>query len=1752
MDLDKLARKRGSVKAKLTVFEKFVDNLLIAYPNFLIDDQNLFLELEQRSERSQTFLDEFEDIQGQIDVLSDDFDAQLKEREKFEKSFYAVCSSAKRFLMSSNSIQGSNQCSQSIGPSNNHASNISVGSQLGTQISQQGSQQGYIVGGQVGQVSQQPLSNNVDVTGVRLPVIEMMTFNGEYDKWLEFRDTYQSLIHENAKLADIQKYHYLRAYLGPNILEIIASLEFSASNYQGAWDLICNRFNNNRILIQNHVKALFSMIKIQDESSTNLRKIVDSVAKHLRALKTLNEPTDTWDTLIIYLITTKLDDSTLRKWEEFKAGCTVPTLDDLNTFLKARADLLESLEYSKSDTKQYKPELRSHKKVKSFYGNGELSDQPQTQHKCSFCRKEHYIQSCSDFLKLSVKERVEQAKRKKLCLNCLRYGHIYQRCYSGSCKQCKEKHNTLLHIDKKNENTKSQENTEGNVNLHSRNVQTNQVLLSTVLINVFDKNSKAHAARALLDAGSQSSFLTESFCDKLKLNKMSTNITINSLNETESRCKNKCNLRIQSRLNSFTTEIMCLLVPQITGLLPNFEIDMGNLEIPENIKLSDPSFNVPGHIDMLIGADLFWDLICVGQVKLGKNGPYLQKTKFGWVVSGRVQPNLCATVHCNFVQNTDIEKQLTRFWEIEEFPNVKPFSAEERACEEHFLKNYKRDEAGRFVVTLPLLDSVEKLGDSYKAALQRFQSLERKFARDVEFKKQYHNFITEYHNLGHMAISEDFNETKNDKNIVYYMPHHGVLKETSLTTKLRVVFDASCSTTSNYSLNDLQMVGPTIQSDLFTILLRYRKHDYVICADVEKMYRMCRINPSQKGLQRILWRENPNLPIETYELLTVTYGTKSAPYLAIRCLYQLGLENECEYPNASKSIREDFYVDDLLSGSNSIESTIRLANQITEILAKAGFHLRKWVSNSCKILEGIQTTNKSDIIDLGTHENTKTLGLIWNGQRDCFLYKIGSNFNSRITKRSVLSEISQIFDPLGLLSATIIFAKIILRDIWLDKIDWDQSLSHTLHTRWLQFRDDLPALNNLNIDRQVTCKGFISAEIHGFSDASSHAYGACVYVKSLNNNNEAFVSLTCAKSKVAPLKTQSIPRLELTAALLLSRLVDKVRSSLDLPISKIVYWCDSTIVLGWLRTPPNLLQVFVANRVSAIQDLTNIDSWRHVPTQDNPADYVSRGVKPSALLNLKNYWSGPRWLTSTEDCWPDMQFYDDALPDLRKVATLSLSTDFTNIDFDSYSDLSHLERIIAYCLRFKNNSLKTKENKITGPLRSNEINNASMALIKISQSESFGKEISKLKIHSSLDKGNKLVKLNPFIDEYDILRVGGRLGNSNFKFNKKYPIVLSSKHKLTELLFVREHKRLLHAGPQLLLANIREQFWPIAGRNLARKTFHRCICCFKVKPEPVNPIMGNLPATRVNPAPPFFTTGVDYAGPFFIRDRQGRGFKVTKAYICLFVCFVTRAIHLELVSDLTSEAFIAALRRFVARRGRPAQVFSDNGTNFIGAHNQLKFFGEFLNKNAETLTEQIENEGISWSFIPAHSPHFGGLWEAGVKATKYHLKRVAGNASLTFEKFYTLLVQIEAVLNSRPLCPLSCDPSDYTPLTPSHFIIGRPLVSVADQELMQVPVNRLSHFQQIQSLQQHFWARWSMEYISELQQRSKWRENQEALKINDLVVIKDDHLPTYKWLLGRIECLHPGKDGIARVATIRTKNGNIKRSFAKICPLPID
>lgn len=1710
-DLKTLISQRSTIKARMTIFQNYLEPLKLIEVNKM--SSVIFSDLQLRLERFKHLFDMFDNVQNKIEMISEgNLDVQIAKRETMESSFCTLIATAQTILDANiSNTKSPNSQEGSVHSSCAHSNNLNI----------------------------------------KLPTINLPVFDGNYLHWLEFRDTFDSLINQVDMIPQINKFHYLRNSLKGAAAVVIQSIEFSGDNYKLAWDLLCNRYNNKRILTNNHLKALFQFEPLHKESYRAIRFMIDTYTKNLRSLENLKEPTESWDTLIIFIMTSKLDSVTARKWEEYRGESTSsPTLKDFLQFLRNRADFLETVQFKGDVSKTEKQIPKETKYTKSFVSS---SSGIAYNKSCILCKQSHLLYECSKFKEMALEDKFKEVSKFKLCSNCLRQGHHHSQCRMGPCRFCKKKHNSLLHrfnpnYNPNNSNTKnnlestSDNNLPSNLSKDSPNSfpnpvslstrMSNQVLLCTAEVEILDSNTnKTYLGKALLDSGSQSSFLTESAKNKMNLLCSNKNqMLISGINDTVTKVGESCNITIKSRSSSFTIDVSCFIIPQITSLLPSVEVDTTKIDLPSNITLADPNFFRPSEIHILLGADVFWDIVESNQIKTGRNKPTLQSSKLGWLVAGPTgSTHLSNNIKCNFSQ--EIRESLAKFWEIEEISSrSNVLSKCEELCESHFIQTTRRLPNGRFSVMIPLSEKPEDaLGESYAIAKRRFLNLERKLSKSPDVKRDYAKFIHEYASLGHLT------EIQNPK-FGYYLPHHSVIREQSESTKLRVVFDASCKTSSGKSFNDIQLVGPVVQDDLLSILLRFRQNTYVVTGDIEKMYRQILVDESQRHLQLILWRDDENQALKTLQLNTVTYGTASAPFLSTRCLVQLG--EECPDLAVAEVLKHDFYVDDLNTGSDTKVQLKHLIAGVIQTLNEACLPLRKFRTNAPDIFDNLHISN--EIQDFS--KQATVLGLNWSPDQDILQFSISTNINTNFTKRTILSKSCQIFDPLGLLSACTIVPKIILQKLWQLKLDWDDPIPVDLNKDWRNFESNIGDIANIKIPRHVLCPSPIVIEAHCFSDASQVAYSACIYLKSIDKFGNYSVRLLCAKARVAPLKPElTIPRLELMGALLGARLHNKVIKSLRVKINKSVFWTDSTIVLGWIKTKPKTLKMFVCNRIQEIRDLTNDCSWRHVPTNENPADFSSRGVAIQSLGNNELWWTGPNFLSKSEDDWPQNKC-EVNLPETK--VTCSIQIQESIIPFQRYSKLSKLQRVTAYIFRFINNCKVMVSARQKGELTNDELQNALINLAKISQRESFPNEIHNLKNTTLLNRKSNILSLNPFLDKYGVLRVGGRIQNATHcPYNQIHPILIDSKHTFTKLLFMYEHNRLLHCGPQQLLSSVREQFWPTGGRVLSKSTVNKCYTCTRLKAKPVQQLMGNLPPFRVTPAPPFESCGADFAGPFFIINRKGRGAKSFKCYLCLFVCLSTKAIHLEVVSDLTSNAFILCLRRFISRRGKPKLICCDNGKNFVGAKGELN---RMLQTYNQSVSEFAREEGITFKFIPPYSPNFGGIWEAGVKAAKFHLKRIAGNTNLTFEELSTLFAQIEAILNSRPLTPLSADPSDLNPLTPGHFLIGRPLTSLPSPVTEKITLNR---YQLLEKLRQHFWKRWSAEYLSELQRRVKWQIKTKEYGIGDLVVIQEDNVPPMKWIIGRIKHLHPGPDGVCRVVDVQTTKGILRRAIRRICPL---
>ncbi|XP_023247073.1 uncharacterized protein LOC111643447 [Copidosoma floridanum] len=550
------------------------------------------------------------------------------------------------------------------------------------------------------------------------------------------------------------------------------------------------------------------------------------------------------------------------------------------------------------------------------------------------------------------------------------------------------------------------------------------------------------------------------------------------------------------------------------------------------------------------------------------------------------------------------------------------------------------------------------------------------------------------------------------------------------------------------------------------------------------------------------------------------------------------------------------------------------------------------------------------------------------------------------------------------------------------------------------------------------------------------------------------------------------------------------------------------------------------------------------------ADILSRGQSPIEFMQNRTWFEGHPWIRQSSDTWQKSRLnMRIELPGIRKSACLLAALDPEPF----YKKLSSFSVVIttgAYCMRlFKR--FRVAERPKTSTVTSEERLEVERRLLRAIQLERFSVEIKLLRNERNLSY-TKIAALSPFLDEHGLLRVGGRLGNSQIPYTQKHPILLPSRHYVTDLIIRETHGKLLHAGIQNTLYQLRLKYWILDGKNQVRKIIRSCVTCIRHRPIPVQCKMGDLPKARVTQAEIFDRVGVDFLGPISIKEKKERNRVVLKAYGCIFVCMVTKAVHIEIATDLSTDTFLASFRRFISRRGRPSHVYSDNGTNFVGANNKLCELYESYRteQHQKQVSGYALSEGIKWHFNPPLAPHFGGLWEASVKSFKHHFERVAGGKLLTFEQLDKLAKEIKAILNSRPICTISNDPNDSISLTLAHFIIGRPITMAPEHDYTSVSENRLSVWNLVTKARQDFWKRWHIECLDELQKRQKWLRSEGSIKIGSIVIIIDKKQPCCEWLLGRVIEISPGSDGVVGVAKVKTSQGVYIRSVTKLCPLP--
>nr|XP_049467061.1 uncharacterized protein LOC125908380 [Anopheles coluzzii] len=1498
--------------------------------------------------------------------------------------------------------------------------------------------------------------------------------------------------------------------------------------------------------------------------------------------------------LLLQEIVERLPTSEQYSWARHIRGVTEPDLivfgefmtewmDDAETLTRLDSPSLKAVDRKKPNTKGY---VHAHVENQGATTSGTRAIQ--VGQSCFVCNKRgHLVSKCFAFGAMAVKDRWRKARALSLCFSCLER-HNWRTCQNRavcSIGGCTRRHHALLHGAEESREIGSEQNNiesrEGGIdggviaesNHHQYVSSSSKALFRIVPVTVYGPAATV-TTFAFLDEGSSMTLVDDDLAEQLgvegKVEPLCIRWTGNTTRvEAGSR---RVNLKV-GPVGS-TKRFAIHSVRTVPGLnLPrqSFVQDEGRWQHLERLPIRQYRDAEP---KLLIGLDNLRLAVPLRTKEGGVGDPIAVKTRLGWCIYGKPANLECERLlHiCECNDQGNIHETIREYFDMQLIGaahGVEQDPDERRAkqiLDTTTARIGKRFESG----LLWRKDDIE-LPPSIDMARRRFNCLERRMERDGHLKEQVHRQIRDLlsKQYVHKATLRELEEA--DQRRVWYLPI-GVVTNPNKPGKVRLIWDAAAKAHGT-SLNDMLLKGPDELSSLLGVLFRFRLYAVAACADVKEMFLQIMIRKEDKHAQRFLWRYEPTDELKTYIVDVVMFGSACSPATAQYVKNRNAREHMEQFPRAVEGIIESTYVDDFLDSFETEEEACQVSHDVREIFRNGGFELRNWTSNSMELMRCLGEAN-GDIKCLSSmgDEAERVLGMRWNPASDelGFCTRACTTVSDLLiaeripTKREVLRCVMSLYDPLGLLAMFVIHGKILIQDLWRTGTQWDEEINDMQLRHWRRWIDLLPAIADLRIPRSyfaaASKKMYENGEWHLFVDASQHAYACVLYLRIFDDAGEPQCTLIGGKAKVAPLKPLTIPKLELQACVLGARFLRYTQEHHPINVRRRVLWSDSTVALSWIRSDPRNYKPFVAHRVVEILESTSVDEWRWVPTDHNPADEATKWKGKPNFDFGGNWFQGPEFLLHGEDDWPSQRHNSDNPSEEIRQVNLHVedsNTGLLPIRYERFSRLERLQRMIGWIVRYVGN-LRRKyrgEPILGGALRQEELYEADKILWRQTQLEYYPEEVRILSLDDNdgkpggrtVSKQSHIYHLLPFVDDEGVLRMRGRIGAAaDVPYSAKYPVILPRGSRLAELIVERYHRLYRHANNETVTNELRQQFQIPKLRALVTKTVKNCVFCKIRRSLPQVPPMAPLPKERLTPfVRPFSYVGLDYFGPVLVK----RGRSNEKRWIALFTCLTVRAIHLEVVHSLSTESCVLAVRRFVARRGAPVEIFSDNGTNFLGASRQLR---REIEERNETLAAIFTNAHTRWTFNPPGAPHMGGVWERMVRSVKAAISTVMeAKHAPDDETFETVILDAEAMINSRPLTYVPLDPENQEAITPNHFLLGS---SSGVKQQPVLPTNYRDSLKGNWKLAQHMldgiWRRWIKEYLPVISRQSKWFENVREIRKGDLVLVVDGTIRN-QWKKGIVERIMAGPDGHIRQAWVRTNTGAVRRPVAKLALLDI-
>lgn len=1617
---------------------------------------------------------------------------------------------------------------------------------------------------------------------------ELPHFNGSHQEWMLFRATFADTKPSYTESENIAR---LRRSLKGLAKEAVESLLIFGAPTEEIMKTLETRFGRPDAIAVAELERLRTLPRLSD-APKDICTFATRINNIVATLKMLKKNHYLYNPEVTKVVVEKLTPVLRYRWFDFAATDTEEDADllKLSRFMQQEAEKCSPYaqpETARATEPEFKNQPRNYRKQKTYTTADKPADTV-----CPICDKNgHDTARCHKYTEADNNRRWQLSKEKSLCFSCLQHRTKTHKCKPKKCgiDGCSRTHHESLHFQRQpTEEPKTEVVTSTWSNKQS------QSYLKILPVQVSGPKGKVDTF-ALLDDGSTVTLVDSGIIDKIGTKGRSEPLHIEAIGNAEVKATDSRRVQLtlhgdtdDHKITAHTIEKLRVAPQKVAAS------DLADCTHLHDVALRLQYENAtPG---ILIGQDN-WHLLLATETRQGRrHQPVASHTPLGWVLHGSRTRILGHKIHrVNHLRHIDeeMDEQLRQYLAIENLivePKRPKSDPEERALTTLRDQTHRRED-GRYETALLWKDDKLPMPQNRENAYRRLLNTEKRIDRDPQLKQKYNEQMSALLEKGYAEVAPQ--STGNIK--TWYLPHFPVINPMK-PDKVRIVHDAAAKT-RGVSLNDHLLTGPDLIQSLPGVIMKFRQHRVAVTADIAEMFMQVKIREQDRDALRYLWRGEArgDAEVTEYRMTSLIFGATSSPTTAIYVKNANAEEHKHQHPDAYRAIVNNHYVDDYLQSFPTEEEAIQTATDVRDIHRRAHYELRQWASNSATVLQALSTDRQkkptTHLHDGSTTE--RVLGLIWRCSEDQLTFNLdmarlpsGAMDNDTPTKREVLKLIMSLFDPLGLAAPVTSRAKQILQEIWRRGTGWDQPIDNDLAPQWKEWIRQLRNLADVSIPRcYLQYSEAARLELHTFVDASEAAYSAALYWRTTTPDGEVSTSLVLAKARVAPLKLTSIPRLELQAAVMGSRMAAAVIEEHDRKPDLKTYWTDSKTVLTWLRNGARAYRPYVAHRIAAIEEHTTVSEWRWVPTKLNVADDATRDV-PHNIHSKHRWFAGPEFLQRDPQMWPTetpttgeqktgeertlvTQHHvpptlADATPPATRFSSWMRLVRTTGRVLQFIELIKRRKEIVCYKRNRRNKEAdpawkrtptktpvrptrptnpKTNPNRQYIHMDAELLRRAEELLMRQSQQDSFGEEIVALQKQKIPSAQSRLKNLAIELVK-GVLVIKSRIQKaSDIPEYTKRPAVLDGRHPIARLYIDHVHRRLHHAGVETTLNEVKQRYWVIRPRPTVKTVLRNCLSCRIRRAKPTSPATGDHPVSRLaHHRRPFTYTGVDYFGPLTV--TVGRS--TQKRYVALFTCLTTRAVHLEVAGTLTTDSAIMALRRFIARRGTPTEIWSDNGTNLQGADRELR-----QSIDSATNTE-ASSRCISWRFIPPSAPFMGGAWERLVRSVKVALVTVLQERHPTEETLTTLLAEVECTVNSRPLTHVSVDPSDPEALTPNHFLLGGSANTAAPGEFTEGDTAGRAQWRASQRLADLFWSRWVKEYLPELQHRREPHSRGAQLRIGDLVLVADGTLPRNTWPRGVITDTYPGPDGIVRTADVRTKGGVLRRPTKKLVILPMD